>query len=119
MPTRSLQKEQQRAERSLRRLERFGDSARCAFCGESDPRCIEEHHIYGRANSDETVFVCLNCHRKITDRQESYKELLTHQEKKPKERMAARLYSRADLLELLAERERAEADQVMESVNDE
>lgn len=31
----------------------------------------EKHHIAGRRNSDETVRICVECHRSITRRQEA------------------------------------------------
>lgn len=36
--------------------------ARCGFCGELAP--FENHHVHGRAQSDETMIACVNCHRK-------------------------------------------------------
>ena len=44
----------------------------CAFCGEQDTRVLKErHHLLGVANSPETLLICLNCHRKITETQNS------------------------------------------------
>ena len=34
----------------------------CASCG-YDGIALDEHHIYGRKNSDETITLCSNCHR--------------------------------------------------------
>lgn len=42
---------------------------RCVLCGETDPRCLEEHHIAGHAYHAGTVIVCRNCHRKLSDDQ--------------------------------------------------
>lgn len=42
----------------------------CTVCGEDDPTVLkEEHHIYGRANSPDTITLCHNCHDKITSKQ--------------------------------------------------
>src|SRR5262249_1579968 len=41
---------------------------RCALCGEDDWRCLELHHLAGKAYDTEvTVIVCRNCHRKQSD----------------------------------------------------
>jgi hypothetical protein len=42
---------------------------RCVICGETDPRCLEKHHIAGRPYLDDTVIVCRNDHRKLSDDQ--------------------------------------------------
>jgi len=43
----------------------------CAFCGETDVATLEFHHIHGRDvtdphNADNLIYVCKNCHGKIT-----------------------------------------------------
>jgi uncharacterized protein with PIN domain len=35
---------------------------KCANCGYSGV-ALDEHHIHGRKNSDETITLCSNCHR--------------------------------------------------------
>ena len=56
--------------RRQRALTRLGsDTPQCCSCGEPDPRCLELHHIAGRKNHDDTVPVCRNCHRKLSDSQ--------------------------------------------------
>lgn len=44
----------------------------CFYCGaeESDGLKFEKHHVFGRINSDLMVLACLNCHSKITKRQQ-------------------------------------------------
>lgn len=43
------------------------NTPKCIFCGENDPRVMkEEHHYFGAANSPETIWLCHNCHDKIT-----------------------------------------------------
>lgn len=45
----------------------------CVLCGESDPRVLlEKHHIFGRANSAETLYICKNCHSKVTQSQNMF-----------------------------------------------
>lgn len=41
----------------------------CGLCGETDLRCLEEHHIAQRRFDPDTVTVCRNCHRKLSDAQ--------------------------------------------------
>lgn len=61
-----LERKQQRA------LQRLGtDDPRCMTCGESDWRCLELHHIAGRAYDASTVILCRNCHRKLSDPSEN------------------------------------------------
>jgi len=55
-----------RKEHAIRRLETR--NAVCA-CGESDPRCLDKHHIASRKHHGDTAFVCCNCHRKLSDQQ--------------------------------------------------
>ena len=40
--------------------ETYGCS-RCGYVG----RAVEDHHIYGRKNSPETIKLCANCHREL------------------------------------------------------
>ena len=43
---------------------------KCARCPEDDPMVVRErHHRFGRNNSPETIWLCLNCHKKITELQ--------------------------------------------------
>lgn len=37
---------------------------KCIRCG-YDGVAIDDHHIYGRGNSDETIPLCSNCHREL------------------------------------------------------
>jgi hypothetical protein len=59
--------------RKQRRLEQLGSNHPvCVTCGEDDWRCLELHHIAGRAHGDELVPVCRNCHRKLSDDQKDH-----------------------------------------------
>lgn len=59
--------------RKQTRLHKLGTNApRCASCGNSDWRVIEEHHTAGRKNDECVVLVCANCHRILTDRQKDH-----------------------------------------------
>ncbi len=54
--------------RKQRALQRLGSNQpRCVACGEDDWRCLERHHIAGRAYDDGTVILCRNCHRKQSE----------------------------------------------------
>jgi hypothetical protein len=51
-----------------RALQRLGtDDPQCKTCGEPDWRCLERHHLAGRAFDDSMVILCRNCHRKLSD----------------------------------------------------
>lgn len=57
-------------ERLERAYQRLGTrDPMCTTCEESDPRCLELHHIAGRKHHDDTVIQCRNCHRKLSDTQ--------------------------------------------------
>ncbi len=44
----------------------------CVCCNESNPFCLELHHIAGRKHHDDVSIVCRNCHRKLTDQQHDH-----------------------------------------------
>lgn len=44
----------------------------CVGCAESNPFCLELHHIAGQKHHDDLAIVCRNCHRKITDQQHDH-----------------------------------------------
>jgi hypothetical protein len=41
----------------------------CTGCAETDPRCMEDHHLAGQKYHDDTGQICRNCHRKLSDDQ--------------------------------------------------
>lgn len=45
---------------------------KCLGCGEADPNCLELHHPSGHRHHDDTVIVCRNCHRKLSDGQQDH-----------------------------------------------
>lgn len=49
----------------------------CVVCGETDPRCLEAHHLPGQKYGNELVTVCRNCHRKLSDDQRDHAPGLT------------------------------------------
>ena len=89
--------------RHLRALERLGTSHPvCVACGEDDPRCLEAHHIAGRAFDDQTVLVCRNCHRKLSDAQKDHPGKIGDPPS-PLERIAHFLLGIGDMLHLIAD----------------
>ena len=59
--------------RKQKRLEKLGSNHPvCVNCGESDDRCLEEHHIAWRAHGNELAILCRNCHRKVSDDQKDH-----------------------------------------------
>jgi hypothetical protein len=66
MSAKHLEKED-RLEQHYRRLGTH--EPRCVICGETCPPCLERHHIAGGRYHSDTVIVCRNCHRKLSDDQ--------------------------------------------------
>jgi len=90
--------------RRQRALERLGtNNPRCSICPEDDWRCLERHHIAGLCNDDETVIICRNHHRKLSDAQKDHPAPIGSPPD-PLERIAHFLLGVADLFELLIER---------------
>lgn len=56
---------ERRKQAAFRRL--GTDHPVCVMCGETDWRCLELHHIGGKAFDDSTGILCRNCHRKLSD----------------------------------------------------
>jgi len=46
----------------------------CIVCTEDDPRCLELHHVAGRAFADDCVIACCNCHSKLSDMQKDHSQ---------------------------------------------
>lgn len=62
-----------REHRKRRRLERLGtNNPACTICGETESLCLELHHIAQHGYGDDTVIVCRNCHRKLSDKQKDH-----------------------------------------------
>lgn len=59
--------------RKQKRLEKLGSNHPvCVICGESDWRCLEQHHIAGKDYDDSLATTCRNCHRKLSDTQKDH-----------------------------------------------
>ena len=84
--------------RKQKRLEKLGSNYPvCVNCGESDDRCLEEHHIAGRAHGDELAILCRNCHRKVSDNQKDHP--VPASEKNRKQSIGYLLIGQADLFQ--------------------
>lgn len=44
----------------------------CVGCAESDPFCLELHHVAGRKHHEQLSIVCANCHKKLSAKQLSH-----------------------------------------------
>lgn len=89
--------------RETRAYRRLGDwDAACVVCGESNPHCLELHHVAGRKYSLDTVPVCKNCHTKLTDEQLDYPNPAAKQEPVQLERIGRYLLGVAALLGTVA-----------------
>jgi hypothetical protein len=44
----------------------------CVGCAESNPFCLELHHLAGQKYYGDLAIVCRNCHRKLTDQQHDH-----------------------------------------------
>ena len=97
-------KELAREKRKQSRLEKLGTQRPvCCQCGERDDRCLEAHHIAGRAYADDTVIVCRNCHRKLSDAQNDHPHP-TASDPATLERIGHLLLGLADFFILLAQK---------------
>ena len=91
--------------RKQKALERLGcNHPRCVHCGEADWRCLELHHIAGRAYGEECAVECRNCHRKLSDTQKDHPPALVDGEPPCLEKIGHFLLGLADLLEMLIEK---------------
>src|SRR5689334_7275180 len=108
------EKEIRRSARRRRALERLGtDSPKCLYCDERDPLVLERHHLAGRAFSDDTVILCRNHHRKLSDLQKDHPEKIADPPDEL-EGMAHFLLGLADLFEFLITKLREFAAQLID-----
>jgi hypothetical protein len=56
------------------RLEKLGTNNPRCTCGETDWRCMQQHHDAGQKNDPTVVILCANCHCKVTDLQKGHPE---------------------------------------------
>jgi hypothetical protein len=70
----------------------------CVHCNESDSRCLERHHIAGKKHHEDTVILCRNCHRKLSDQQFDHAPFLNAVRKGDVVTIASYLLGLRDLL---------------------
>lgn len=97
----------ERLERQYRRLGTREPC--CVLCAESEPYCLELHHIAGRKHDDDVSIVCRNCHRKLSAYQNDHESILgeAHSE-------AYYLQGLGELLALVAPKLKAVAQKLRE-----
>lgn len=84
----------------------------CTLCTEDDPavlKHIDQHHVFGRANSDICIPLCQNCHFKITAKQNQLSPKERVHNPNTLESAAYQIESEAALLEVLAIEKRKQA----------
>lgn len=75
----------------------------CFLCGEDHPavlKVLEAHHVFSKAVSNEMVNLCLNCHSKITDKQNIIKTKISSDN----EKLASMLVCSGRMLELIGQK---------------
>jgi hypothetical protein len=91
-------------DRNQQRLRRLGTQTPvCVACGETHPAVFERHHIAGRKHSEDTARLCLNCHRKLSDKQRDHVPRGTREPAGPAAGVGHYLLGLADLLAMIVE----------------
>lgn len=110
--------ERKRETRRQAALDRLGsNNPRCMHCGETDWRCLEAHHVAGRAFDDFTCVECRNCHRKLSDPQKDHPPKIGEPLSLP-ERVGHFLLGLADFFLLLVEQLRKFGGELIASALD-
>jgi len=102
--------------RRQKALERLGsNNPKCALCPETNPHCLEQHHIAGRSFRDDVAILCRNCHRKLSVAQGGHPSPICTPP--ALEEQAARfLFGLADLLALLVQQLRRLAQELIDTL---
>lgn len=85
----------------------------CVGCGESNPFCLELHHVAGQKHHGDTGIVCRNCHRKLTDQQRDHMPLPPAKPVAQSTTVGRYLLGLADLLLMIVNALRGFAKQLM------
>ena len=73
----------------------------CVGCSESDPFCLELHHVAGQKHHDDVGIICRNCHRKLTNQQHHHTPASVPEARGPIATIAHYLLGLADLLMMI------------------
>lgn len=96
--------------RNQRRINELGQrNPKCCLCNETDedkllpgkPSLLEEHHISG-GHTGESIIVCQNCHRKLTNYQLDWPKDIFNKSRTPEIKAIEFFCGLADILEYLA-----------------
>ena len=90
---------------------------KCAFCPENNPLVLEKHHVAGKGFHDDTVIVCRNHHRLLSDLQKDHPEKI-YEQPADLEQIAHYLAGLADFFELLVKTLRKFAKPLTEKADD-
>jgi len=102
--TEMSERDMNRETRLQKALDRLGtDNPVCACCIETDPFCMELHHLEGERFGKTLVILCRNCHRKLSDAQKDQPQPLGEPPKNL-ESVGHFLQGLADLFLLLAQK---------------
>ena len=88
-----------RLEQQYRRLGRRDPA--CLTCGESDPNCLELHHIAGHKHHDDLGIVCRNCHRKLSNEQHDHADTTALRSARAHSDIGHYLLGLADFLQMI------------------
>ena len=109
--------EKARERRRQTRLEHYGtNNPVCPCCGRMDDRCFEKHHLAGRHFNPMEILMYSDCHRKLTDMQKDH-PIQIHNPPSLDERIAHFLLGLADLLEMVIEKLREFANDLIDRLH--
>jgi hypothetical protein len=111
---RAKEAELRREARRQRAIERLGiANPKCLYCNVTDPLLLERHHLAGQGYDNDTVIVCRNHHRKLSDLQKDHPKKIA-EPPDTLEIIAHFLLGLADFFELLIEKLREFVGQLIE-----
>jgi hypothetical protein len=91
-------------DRKQQRLRRLGTrNPCCPGCGETHSAVFEHHHIAGHEYSEDVARLCLNCHRKLSDKQRDHVPPGSREPTGPLAGIGHYLQGLADLLAMIVE----------------
>jgi len=89
----------------------------CAICAEDNPqilRKIEAHHVFAKTNSQDTCYLCPNCHTFITHKQNQLSPTKRSRNATKIHKIAYSLLTQGALLELIGKNNQKTAQQILE-----